>query len=455
MSHHYDVVVLGGGSGGYATALRAAQLGRSVALVERDKLGGTCLHRGCVPTKALLHTAELADAARAGAEYGIRSTFEGVDLAGVLDYQARVVDRLFTGLQGLVKSAGITVVEGSGHLTGPTSVTVDGVEHTGTDLVLATGSYARTMPGVELGPRVVTSDQALSLTEVPGRVVVIGGSVIGVEFASVWRSYGAEVTVVEALPSLVPLEDPAVGKQLGRAFRARGIGLRTGVRVAGVEDRGNELRVSLDDGETLDADLVLVAVGRGPASAGHGVEEQGIVLDGGWVVTDERLRTAVPHVYAVGDLVAGLQLAHRGFAHGIFVAEEIAGLHPDPVEDLAIGRVTYCDPEIASVGMTEPQARERFGEIETYEYNLAGNGKSQILGTSGFVKLVREKDGPIVGVHLVGARMGEQVGEALLMVGWEALPEDVARFVHAHPTQNEALGEAALALSGQPLHAHS
>jgi len=365
------------------------------------------------------------------------------------------VDRLFTGLQGLVKSAGITVVEGSGHLTGPTSVTVDGVEHTGTDLVLATGSYARTMPGVELGPRVVTSDQALSLTEVPGRVVVIGGSVIGVEFASVWRSYGAEVTVVEALPSLVPLEDPAVGKQLGRAFRARGIGLRTGVRVAGVEDRGNELRVSLDDGETLDADLVLVAVGRGPASAGHGLEEQGIVLDGGWVVTDERLRTAVPHVYAVGDLVAGLQLAHRGFAHGIFVAEEIAGLHPDPVEDLAIGRVTYCDPEIASVGMTEPQARERFGEIETYEYNLAGNGKSQILGTSGFVKLVREKDGPIVGVHLVGARMGEQVGEALLMVGWEALPEDVARFVHAHPTQNEALGEAALALSGQPLHAHS
>jgi len=455
MSHHHDVVVLGGGSGGYATALRAAQLGKRVALIERDKLGGTCLHRGCVPTKALLHTAELADAARAGAEHGIRSTFDGVDLAGVLDYQARVVDRLLTGLQGLVKHSGITVVEGSGQLIGPTTVTVDGVEHTGTDLVLATGSYARTMPGVELGPRVVTSDQALSLTEVPGRVVVIGGSVIGVEFASVWRSYGGEVTVVEALSSLVPLEDPAVGKQLGRAFRGRGIGLRTGVRVAGVEDLGNDVRVSLGDGETLDADLVLVAVGRGPASAGHGFEEQGIALGRGWVVTDERLRTVVPHVYAVGDLVAGLQLAHRGFAHGIFVAEEISGLHPDPVEDLAIGRVTYCDPEIASVGMTEQQARECYGEIETYEYNLAGNGKSQILGTSGFVKLVRTKNGPIVGIHLVGARMGEQVGEALLMVGWEALPEDVARFVHAHPTQNEALGEAALALSGRPLHAHS
>lgn len=454
MSHQFDVVILGGGSGGYATALRAAQLGRSVALIERDKLGGTCLHRGCVPTKALLHTAELADAARAGVEHGIMSTFAGVDLAGVHAYKDSVVDRLFTGLQGLIKQGGITLVEGSGHLTGPTTVAVDGIDHTGTDLVLATGSFARTLPGIELGPRVVTSDQALTLTEVPDRVVVIGGSVIGVEFASLWRSYGAEVTVVEALPSLVPLEDPAIGKQLGRAFRARGIGFRTGARVAGVENRGGDVRVSLEDGETLDANLVLVAVGRGPVSAGHGFEEQGIVLDRGWVVTDERLRTAVPHVYAVGDLVAGLQLAHRGFAHGIFVAEEIAGLHPDPVEDATIPRVTYCDPEIASVGLTEPQARERHGEIETYEYNLAGNGKSQILGTSGFVKLVREKDGPIVGVHLVGARMGEQVGEAALMVGWEALPEDVARFVHAHPTQNESLGEAALALSGRPLHAH-
>lgn len=454
MEQHFDVVVLGGGSGGYATALRAAQLGKSVALIERDKLGGTCLHRGCVPTKALLHTAELADAARAGAAHGIRSTFDGVDLAAVHSYKDSVVDRLFTGLQGLVKHAAITVVSGEGRMSGPTTVTVDDDSYTGTDLVLATGSYARTLPGVELGPRVVTSDQALALTEVPRRVVVIGGSVIGVEFASVWCSYGAQVTVVEALDSLVPLEDAAVGKQLARAFRARGIGFRTGARVAGVEDRGAAVRVNLQDGEILEADLVLVAVGRGPASAGLGLEEHGIALDRGSVVTDERLRTGVPHVYAVGDLVAGLQLAHRGFAHGIFVAEQIAGLDPDPVVDETIPRVTYCVPEIASVGLTEDQARDRFGEIETYEYNLAGNGKSQILGTSGFVKLVREKAGPIVGVHLVGARMGEQVGEAALLVGWEALPEDVARFVHAHPTQNESLGEAALALAGKPLHAH-
>ncbi|NIH85240.1 dihydrolipoyl dehydrogenase [Amycolatopsis granulosa] len=454
MTRDFDVVVLGGGSGGYATALRAAQLGRSVALIERDRLGGTCLHRGCVPTKALLHAAELADAARAGSAHGVRTSFEGIDMAGVTAFQDGVVARLYRGLQGLVQAGGITLVPGEGKLAGPTTVDVGGERYTATDLVLATGSTARTLPGLEIGGRVITSDDALRLTEVPASVVIIGGSVIGVEFASVWRSFGAEVTIIEALPSLVPLEDPAIGRQLQRAFRKRGIAFRTGTRFSGVKQTGDGVLVSLENGDTIPADLVLVAVGRGPVSAGLGYEENGIELDRGWVVTDERLRTSVPHVYAVGDLVAGLQLAHRGFAHGIFVAEEIAGLNPPPVEDHTIPRVTYCEPEIASVGLTESQARERFGEVETLEYGLTGNGKSQMLGTSGFVKLVREPDGPIVGVHMIGARMSEQVGEAALMVNWEALPGDVARFVHAHPTQNEALGEAALALSGKPLHAH-
>lgn len=307
---------------------------------------------------------------------------------------------------------------------------------------------------VEVGGRVVTSDGALRLTEVPERAVVIGGSVIGVEFASVWRSFGAEVTVLEAMSSLVPLEDPALGKQLDRAFRQRGIGVRTATRVESVDQLDRDVQVVLEGGDAITADLVLVAVGRGPSSAGIGLESQGIRLDRGWVTTDERLRTTVPHVYAVGDLVPGLQLAHRGFAHGIFAAEEIAGLSPDPIEDSRIPRVTYCHPEIASVGLSEPEARERFGDVQVYEYNLAGNAKSQILGTAGFVKVVREAGGPIVGVHLVGDRMGEQIGEAALMVAWEALPEDVAGFVHAHPTQNESLGEAALALAGRPLHAH-
>ena len=453
--HHFDIVILGGGSGGYATALRAAQLGRTVALIERDRLGGTCLHQGCVPTKALLHAAEVADTARAAADYGIRSAFDGVDMLSVHAYKESVVGRLYNGLQGLVSSAGVTVVQGQGTLVGPRTVRVDDVDYRGTSLVLATGSYARTLPGLELGPRVVTSDDALRWEEVPRRAVIVGGSVIGVEFASVWRSFGAEVTIIEALPSLVPLEDPAIGKQLERAFRERGINFRTGARVESLKELEDEVVLTLEDGETIAADVVLVAVGRGPVTAGMGFEEHGITLDRGWVVTDERLRTTAPDTYAVGDLVPGLQLAHRGFAHGIFVAEEIAGLNPPIVGDSTIPRVTYCEPEIASVGLTEPQARERFDEVSTCEYNLAGNGRSQILGTVGLVKVVRETDGPIVGVHLIGSRMGEQVGEAALWVNWEALPEDVARFVHAHPTQNESLGEAALMLAGHPLHAHA
>ncbi len=454
MTDTFDLVVLGGGSGGYAAALRAAQLGSSVALVERDRLGGTCLHTGCIPTKALLHAAEVADASRDAATYGVRASFDGIDLPAVNRYRDGVVKRLHQGLKGLVRGAGITVVEGSGHLVGPTTVEVGGRGVVGTDLVLATGSYARTIPGVELGPRVVTSEGALRLETVPDRVVIVGGSVIGVEFASVWRSFGAEVTIVEALPSLVPLEDPALSRHLERAFRARGIELRTSARLARISEDDDRALVHLESGDDLEADLVLIAVGRGPASAGHGFEEQGVELDRGWVATDERLRTSVPHVYAVGDLVPGLQLAHRGFAHGIFVAEQIHGLDPDPVVDSEIPRVTYCDPELASVGLTEAQAREQHGEVDVVEYDLAGNGRSQIIGTSGVVKVVREKDGPIVGVHLAGSRMGEQVGEAALMVGWEAHPEDVARFLHAHPTQNESLGEAALVLDGRPLHAH-
>jgi len=453
--HSHDVLVLGGGSGGYATALRAAQLGKSVALIERDNLGGTCLHRGCVPTKALLHAAELADGARDGEAYGVRSRFEGIDMPAVNTFKTGVVNRLHKGLQGLVKAAGVTYVQGHGRLVGPTSVEVDGTTWTGTDLVLATGSFARTLPGIEVGQRVVTSDEALQLTEVPRRAVIVGGSVIGVEFASVWRSFGSEVTVVEALPSLVPLEDPALGKQLERAFRKRGITCVTGTSLEDVKEAADEVSVRLDNGELLTADLVLIAIGRGPSTAGLALEDFGIETDRGWIVTDDRLRTTVPHVYAVGDVVPGLQLAHRGFAHGIFVAEQIAGLEPDPIEDTGIPRVTYCHPEIASVGLTQPQAEERHGDVDVVEYSLAGNGRSQILGTTGFVKVVREKDGPIVGVHMVGDRMGEQIGEASLLVNWEAFPQDAARFIHAHPTQNEALGEAALAMAGKPLHVHA
>jgi dihydrolipoamide dehydrogenase len=450
-----DLVILGGGSGGYAAAFRAAELGLSVTMIEKDKLGGTCLHRGCIPTKALLHAAEVADVAREGDQFGVKSSLEGIDIAGVNSYKDTVVSRLYKGLQGLAKANKVNLVEGTGTFLAPNTVDVAGTRYSGTNIILATGSYAKSLPGLDIGGRIITSDQALNLDFVPERVVVLGGGVIGVEFASVWKSFGAEVTIVEALPRLVPLEDEYASKQLERAFRRRGIGFKTGVRFTGATQNEHNVTVSLESGEQLEADLLLVAVGRGPNSAGHGYEAAGIKMDRGFVLTDDRLRTSIPNVYAVGDIVPGLQLAHRGFQQGIFVAEEIAGLNPRPIDELGIPRVTYCKPEVASVGMTEEAARTQYGTgVETLVYDLAGNGKSQILKTAGGVKLIKSPDGPVVGITMVGERVGELIGEAQLVYNWEATPEDVAPLIHAHPTQTEALGEAFLALAGKPLHVH-
>ncbi|GAA4155711.1 dihydrolipoyl dehydrogenase [Gryllotalpicola daejeonensis] len=456
--HTFDLVVLGGGSGGYAAALRAADLGSRVALIEKDKLGGTCLHRGCIPTKALLYSAEVADSVRDAEKNGIIVSFEGVDTERLAAYRDSVVARKFKGLEGLVRARGITVVQGSGRLVGPSSVAVGDDVYTGRNLVLATGAVARTLPGLELGGRVITSNEALQLDSIPSSVIVLGGGVIGVEFASLWRSLGAEVTIVEALPHLLPAEDEAISKGLERAFRRREIDFRLGVPFRSARETESGVQVTLDNGDEIEAELLLVAVGRAPVTAGIGLEDAGVQLERGFVVTDERLQTSVPGIYAVGDIVAGPQLAHRGFQQGIFVAEEIAGLAPTVVDDALVPRVAYCSPEVASVGLSEAEAIARYGAesvsaVSSYEYSLAGNARSEILGTNGVVKIVRLADGPVVGMHLLGARVGELVGEAQLTVGWEAHPEDVAPFVHAHPTQNEALGEAFLKLAGKPLHA--
>jgi dihydrolipoamide dehydrogenase len=452
---NFDLVILGGGSGGYAAALRASQLGMSVGLIEKNKLGGTCLHVGCIPTKALLHSAEVADVTRESAKYGVTASLEGIDISAVTSYREGIVASKYKGLQGLIKARGITVIEGSGRLTSPTTVQVGDDTITGKNVVLATGSYSRSLPGLEIGGRVITSEQALELDFVPKKVAVLGGGVIGVEFSSVWKSWGADVHIIEALPHLVPNEDESVSKQFERAYRKRGIGFTLGVRFQSVSQDENGVVVTLENGDTIEADILLVAVGRGPSTAGLGFEEAGVTVDRGFVITNERLQTSVPGVYAVGDIVPGLQLAHRGFQQGIFVAEEIAGLNPLVVDDLNIPKVTYSDPEVASVGLSEAKAAEKYGadKISAYDYNLAGNGKSHIIGTAGSIKVVRVNDGPVVGVHMIGARVGELIGEAQLAVNWEAYPEDVAPLVHAHPTQHEALGEAFLALAGKPLHA--
>jgi dihydrolipoamide dehydrogenase len=454
----YDLVILGGGSGGYAAALRGAELGLSVVLVEKDKVGGTCLHRGCIPTKALLHAGEVADSARHGSDFGVKTSLEGIDMTGVNSYKDGVVSRLYKGLEGLVKSRGITVVQGEGRLASPTSVTVDGTTYTATKaVVLATGSYARSLPGLEIdGGRVMTSDQALNLDYVPRSAVVLGGGVIGVEFASVWKSFGADVTIVEALPHLVPLEDEASSKLLERAFRKRGIAFKLGARFSSVEHTATGVAVSLEDGSRIEADLLLVAVGRGPVSAGLGYEVAGVTVERGFVPVDEFCRTNVPGVYAVGDLIPTPQLAHVGFGEGILVAEHIAGLNPKPIDYDGVPRIAYCEPEVASVGITEAAATERYGadKVKTLVYDLAGNGKSQILKTAGAVKLVAIDGGPVVGIHMVGSRVGELLAEGQLIYNWEAYAEDVASLIHPHPTQSEAVGEAHLALAGKPLHVH-
>ncbi|MCC2029974.1 dihydrolipoyl dehydrogenase [Microbacterium sp. YMB-B2] len=454
-THTFDLVILGGGSGGYAAALRAAELGKSVALIEKDKVGGTCLHRGCIPTKALLHAAEVADHVHDAASVGVGATFDGVDAAGVRTYRENIVAKKYKGLEGLIKARGITTVSGTGRLNADRTVSVGDDVYSGTDVVLATGSYSRSLPGLDIGGRILTSEQALALDVVPERVLVLGGGVIGVEFASVWRSFGAEVTIIEALPHLVPNEDIALSKGLERAFRRRGIQYSLGTRFQTATQDDQSVTVTLEDGKTFTGDYLLVAVGRGPATADLGFEEAGVTLDRGFVIVDEELRTGVPNLWAVGDIVPGLQLAHRGFLQGIAVAERIAGLSPAPIPESQIPKITYCNPEVASVGVTEQAAVDEHGAdaVVSYEYNLAGNGKSEIIGTAGLAKVVRLKDGPVLGVHLLGDRVGELITEGQLAVAWEAHPEDIAPLIHAHPTQSEALGEAFLALAGKPLHA--
>jgi dihydrolipoamide dehydrogenase len=453
----FDLVILGGGSGGYACALRAAELGSRVVLIEKDKVGGTCLHQGCIPTKALLHAAEVADLAKEAGDFGVVASFDHIDMPGVNVYKDKVVDRLWKGLQGLLTGRKVEIVHGDGRLISPTQVAVGDTIYEGAHVVLGTGSEPRSLPGLEIdGVKVITSEHALKLDHVPASAVILGGGVIGVEFASVWRSFGAEVTIVEMLPHLLPLEDEASSKLIERAYRRRGINSHLGVRFSEVKEIQDGVQVTLENGKTIDAELMLVAVGRGPVSAGLGYSEAGVAMERGFVLVDELWRTNVPTISAVGDLTPGPQLAHVGFAEGIGVAERLAGVPVTPIDYDGVPRVTYSNPEVASVGITSAQAAERGIEVDEVNYNLGGNGKSIILQTQGAAKVIAARGGgPVLGIHLVGARAGELIAEGQLIYNWEAFPADVAKLIHPHPTQSEAIGEAHLALAGKPLHFHS
>lgn len=462
MSDAYDVAVIGAGTGGYSCALRAAQLGKRVVLVERDeRLGGTCLQRGCIPTKALLRSAEVMDTVDRSEEWGIRASGEP-DWSGVLSFESSIVDKLVNGVTGLVRARGIDVVRGKARLlsgeTSPRAIDVDGTRIEATEVVLATGSQPKLLPGVEIGERVLTSDQALWHPSIPSSAVVIGAGAVGLEFASIYRSFGAEVTVLEALPRLAPLEDEEVSKELARAFRRRGITTVTDAKVRSVAQRGSAVEVAYQaqagDTTIATADLCLIATGRGPVTEGLAAELAGVELDRGFIKVDGQLQTSAAHVWAIGDVAATpLQFAHVAFTEGIAVAERIAGIDVPEIDYAGVPKVTYCSPEIASVGLTEAQARERGHEVLTEKLDFRAIGKANIVGEGGFVKIVAAAGGgPTLGVHMIGPHVTDLVAEAQLITNWEATPEDVAALIHPHPSLSEAVGEAFLALAGKALH---
>jgi dihydrolipoamide dehydrogenase len=462
----YDVVVIGAGTGGYSTALRSAQLGQRVALIERDdRLGGTCLLRGCIPTKALLQSAAVLDTVHRAAEWGIDASGDP-DWAKIVAFEDGIVDKLVKGVTGLVKARGIDVIQGTATLVAGPAVVVESHGSTrrvdATNVVIATGSAPKLLPGVEVSDHVITSDQALWYDRIPSSAVVIGAGAVGLEFASLYRSFGADVTLIEALPSPAPLEDEEVSKEIARAYRKRGITTASGASVESIADTGSGVEVTFrTDGDptSVSADVCLVATGRGPVTSGLGLESAGVsVHEKGFVQVDAQLHTSVPGVWAVGDVAATpLQLAHVSFDEGYAVAERIAGLEVAEIDYVNIPRVTYCTPEIASVGLTEAQARERGIDVVTEKLDFRAIGKANILGEGGFVKAVAEAGpsggtGTVLGIHMIGPHVTDLIAEGMLITNWEASADEVAVMHHPHPSLSEGLGEAMLALAGKPLH---
>ncbi|HUG83281.1 MAG TPA: dihydrolipoyl dehydrogenase [Euzebya sp.] len=465
MADSFDVVVLGGGTGGYSCALRAAGLGLSVALVERAKVGGTCLHWGCIPTKAFLHAAEVAEHAKHGPDMGVQSSFDGIDMAKVIEYKDGVVNAQWKGLQATLKAKGVQTIQGQGTLTGPNTLTVateDGersLEATRA-MVLATGSRPKVLPITEVdGELIITSDEAMSLDRVPKRPIVLGASAVGVEFASVWQGYGAEeVTIIEALDAVVPREDIDTQKALARALRKAGIKAITSERVEEVKKGEGTITVTTDKGTTIEGDLLMVAIGRGPVTDDMGMETTGVTLDHEFITVDEYCRTGVTFgdggvVYALGDVIPTLGLAHASFQEGLLVAEQVAGKPVTPIDYRGVPRVYYCTPEIGAVGWTEQELSEEGIEFEATKFPFSHNARATMQGGAGHVKVLAEKGGgKVLGIHIVGPHATDLIAEGQLIYSWEALPMDVAEFIHPHPTLAEAVGEAHMALAGNSFH---
>jgi dihydrolipoamide dehydrogenase len=469
-SESFDLVILGGGNAGYATAFRAVSLGLSVAMVEKDKVGGTCLHRGCIPTKALLHSAELVDEIKEAGNFGVLVESEPqVDWGKVLNFKDGVVGRMYKGLSGLVKARKVTLVEGEGKLAGERTVVVQTSEgerilQADKGIVLAPGSYPRDLPFIKAdGDKVHNSDHGLVAHDIPSSVIVVGGNYIGLEFASIYRSFGADVTVVEMLPKIAPAEDSDISEALHKLLLKRGIKFELGVSVtnATTNDSGVEVEIEKDGTkQSLTADRMFVAIGRGPRTANIGLEEVGVQTDKDFIVTDSNFRTSVDGVFAIGDAIhvpeanwPHPQLAHVAYAEGQKVAERIAGEDPTPMDYVNIPHVIYCQPEVAAVGLTEAKAKELGMEVVTARYAFSANARALMLGGGqGFVKTIAEKDGAVVGVHIIGPHASDLISEAMLVTNWEAYPAELGELMHPHPTLSEVIGETFLHLAGKPLH---
>lgn len=468
MTNHFDVVVVGGGPAGYAAALYGAAAGLNIALIEKSKLGGTCLHVGCIPAKELLETATVYRTVKHAADFGVTTSEPAIDFSVTQVRKQGVIDTLTNGLAGLLKHRKVTVFDGIGSVAsvaGPKTVNISGgqsgnAQVTGDNLILAAGSVPRAIPGFEVdGTSIVTSDELLSITELPARAAIIGGGAIGIEFASMMADLGTKVTVLEAMPKIIPGVDPDAARVVERSLKKRGVDIRTGVMVKGQADADGAKRLTFGDDETVDVDMIVLSIGRRPFADLLGLDAAGIALDErGFVPVDEACRTAVPGVWAVGDIIPTAQLAHVGFAEGMVTIRDILGEAPQPVDYLNVPWCIYCHPEVAFAGHTEESAKEAGYDVVTSTHKFNGNGRAMIVGeTDGLIKVIAEKTpdgraGRMLGVHMVGPWVTEQLGQGYMAINWEATIDDVAAFIQPHPSMSELYGETVMAMTGRGLH---
>ncbi|WP_436372839.1 dihydrolipoyl dehydrogenase [Cytobacillus sp. BC1816] len=472
MAQEYDLVILGGGTGGYVAAIRASQLGLKTAIVEKGKLGGTCLHKGCIPSKALLRSAEVFATAKHSEDFGVVTSDVSINFSKVQERKSKIVDQLHKGVQHLMKQGKIDVFEGTGRILGPSIFspmpgTISVEMNNGDEnemlipknVIVATGSRPRTLPGLDIdGQLVMTSDEALALEEVPSSIIIVGGGVIGIEWASMLSDFGADVTVIEYADRIVPTEDKEISKEMQRLMKKKGVKIVTGAKVLPETlQKGEGVTISAEvkgSQQEFSAEKLLVSVGRQANTEGIGIENTDIQIEKGFILANEYFQTKESHIYAIGDVIGGLQLAHVASHEGIVAVEHIAGKNPSPIDYSLVSKCIYSSPEAASVGLTEDEAKEKGHNVKTGKFSFRAIGKALVFGESdGFVKIVADKDtDDILGVHMIGPHVTDMISEAGLARVLDATPWEVAHTIHPHPTLSEAIGEAALAVDGKAIH---